>query len=817
MRLWTETFDSQTTTWDVTNGTVTFNTTAPRQGAASLSCTTATAVQASITKQIYPTDTPTARVHLRAWVRVNAAPSATTAIMAWSFNPTTVSGFYCIKLQPNLTLIPTLSGGTTGTASAPLTLGQWHLVEMYYDDAAGIIKARLDGVLWATRTSSVLGGGRYARFGIINPAIANIDFDDVVVDDLTLGPARERDTAGPLTGRIATPTADLVDNFDDGIVDPVLWPESYGGVTETGGRAQVPCGLDYAAYASAKIYTLRESHVSCRMYPAALGDSLLACWTQVLIQTTTPGTDVVIEHNAVADTLGMALRIGYADPEYTAIPYDPVAHAYLRIRQAGPDLLWETSPDNATWTVRRTVAAPAWVSDPTLQVQLIAHRDDGTPNLAEFDDVNVAPASVVVPLGTATETTGAAPYGAAKARSLAVAAEAQHAVPVSGAKARQLPAARATEAASRLTVSRDAELGTAIERSAAGPAGHARTAPVGQAREGTSAGAVEYASALVPGTALEQTVAAPVTAAKTAPVGPAGGLDAALRLTAAKQAVFGAAGDTGKARSFTAAGETRLDDARTVDGGRPVTGSKTTSTGSAAAVDDALPVTAAKDHPVTAAVSADSAGPLASGRDVPLPGAHDREDAGRLAVRKQVTLGAATDDSRGRMLHLRSSGDLGAAWAMEDARRLTTAKQLLLGTAIAADAAGGLAAERVMPLGAASATDRAVEVAHSKALVLGVARCTDRAATTTSSKRHTMGAAATVEVAGTIRQPFQTRRLRTARALDTAAPIEGRKQRPADQLTPSVTGPSLTPSTSGPLLAASVSGPSLTPSTTGGG
>ncbi|MFD5002220.1 hypothetical protein ACFWMV_04860 [Streptomyces mutabilis] len=817
MRLWTETFDSQTTTWDVTNGTVTFDTTTPRQGAASLSCTTATAVQASITKQLYPTDTPTARVHLRAWVRVNAAPSATTAIMAWSFNPTTVAGFYCIKLQPDLTLIPTLSGGTTGTASAPLVLGQWHYVEMYYDDAAGIIKARLDGVLWATRTSSILGGGRYARFGIINPAVADIDFDDIVVDDRTLGPARERDTAGPLTGRIATPTAALVDDFDDGVVDPVLWPESYGGVTEAGGRAQVPCGLDYAAYASAKIYTLRESHVSCRMYPAALGDSLLACWTQVLIQTTTPGTDVVIEHNAVADTLGMALRVGYADPEYTAIPYDPVAHAYLRIRQPGPDLLWETSPDNATWTIRRTVAAPAWVSDPNLQVQLIAHRDDGTPDVAEFDDVNVTPSAVVVPLGTATETAGAAPYGAAKARSLAVTAEAQHAVPVSAAKARQLAAARTTDAASGLAVSRDAELGPAIEQSAAGPAGHSRTAPVGQAREGTAAGAVEHASALVPGTALEQTVAAPVTAAKSASVGPAGGLDAALRLTAAKQAAFGTAGDTGEARPFTAAGETRLEDARSVDSGRPVTGSKATSTRLAAAVDDALPVTAAKHQPTGGAATADSASALTAGRDVPLAEAHDQEHASRMTVGKRLPLGMATDDSRGRMLHLRSSGDLGAAWAMEDAGQLRAAKQLLLGTARTAAACAGLAADRTVPLGAAGATDRAVEVARGKALVLGMARCTDRATAASSTKYHALGAATATEHARTIRQPFQTRRLRTARAHDTAAPIEGRKQQPADQLTPSVTGPTLTPSTSGPLLAASVSGPSLTPSTTGGG
>ncbi|MFJ8146043.1 hypothetical protein ACIQ6R_13315 [Streptomyces sp. NPDC096048] len=818
MRLWAESFDTQSAAgWDVTNGTVTFDTTTPRQGAASLSCTTATAVQASITKQIYPTDTPTARVHLRAWVRVNAAPSATTAIMAWSFNATTVSGFYCIKLQPNLALIPTLSGGTTGTASAPLTLGQWHYVEMYYDDTAGIIKARLDGVLWATRTSSVLGGGRYARFGIINPAIADIDFDDVVVDDRTLGPARARDSAGPLAGRIATPTGELVDDFDDGIVDPVLWPDSYGGVTEAGGRAQVPCGLDYAAYASAKVYTLRNSQLACRMYPAPVGDSLVACWSQVLIQTTTPGTDVVIEHNAIADTLGMALRVGYADPEYTAIPYDPVAHAYLRIRQTGADLLWETSPDDATWTTRRTVAAPAWVSDPNLQVQLIAHRDDGTPEIAEFDDVNMAPAAVVVPLGTASEETGATPYGASKARALTNATDTQAAVPLTGAKARTLADARTTDQARGLTVARRSELGAATEQSSAGPVGHARTAVVGQALEVTAAGTVGYASALVLGTAWEHATAAPATVAKTGPAGAASTSDRALALTAAKRAVLGTAGTAEEARPFTTAGETRLEDARATERGLPVTGSKTAPWLLAAAGDTALPVTAAKHQPTSAATSADSAAPLAAGRRVPLVEAHDRERTGRLTAGKQLTLGTATDGSRARMLHLRSSGDLGAAWAMENAGRLRTAKQLLLGTARTAETGGGLAADREVPLGAASATDWAAEVTRGKEHRLGVARCTDRATAATSGKHHTLGAASAAERAGTIRQPFQTRRLRPARAHDTAAPIEGRKQQPADTLTPSVTGPTLTPSTSGPQLAASVSGPSLTPSTSGGG
>lgn len=184
--------------------------------------------------------------------------------------------------------------------------------------------------------------------------------------------------------------SELVDDFNDNTVDPLLWPNSYGDITETGGRARVPCTIDYAAYSSATIYTLAASSVFCRIYPPANGGATAEAWAQLLINSATEGTDIVFEINAASGNLNAGSRAGWFDPDAVSAPYDPVAHAWLRIRETGGQLLWDTSPDGTAWTNFRTLTvSPAWVADADSQVQLICHRDGGTGDYAEFDNLNV--------------------------------------------------------------------------------------------------------------------------------------------------------------------------------------------------------------------------------------------------------------------------------------------------------------------------------------------------------------------------------------------------------------------------------------------
>ncbi|MER5209396.1 hypothetical protein ABT063_02050 [Streptomyces sp. NPDC002838] len=180
----------------------------------------------------------------------------------------------------------------------------------------------------------------------------------------------------------------LSDAFDDGVRDPVVWSQSYGDPTEAGGRARIPCTTGYAAYRSASVYTLAWGQVAARVYPpAAGGASTAAC--SLLVLTDTGGTDAGFLIDRAQNAMGLYLRVGYADDGALFPAYDPVAHAWLRLREDAGTLRWESAPDGRTWTVLRTAASPAWASRTDLSLLFEAHRDAGTADFAELDDLNI--------------------------------------------------------------------------------------------------------------------------------------------------------------------------------------------------------------------------------------------------------------------------------------------------------------------------------------------------------------------------------------------------------------------------------------------
>lgn len=180
----------------------------------------------------------------------------------------------------------------------------------------------------------------------------------------------------------------LQDDFNDNSVSSAKWPSSFGTFSETGGRARVACDTGFSAYASAAAYTLQESHALCRIFPPALGGATVEAYAQLLVRTTTMGTDAGVTVERVSGRIFFASRVGFTDAGEVSLPYDPLQHAYVRIREEGGSLTWATSPDKFIWTVRRTAASPSWVSNADLQVLLLSHRNSGVNDFAEFDDFN---------------------------------------------------------------------------------------------------------------------------------------------------------------------------------------------------------------------------------------------------------------------------------------------------------------------------------------------------------------------------------------------------------------------------------------------
>ena len=179
----------------------------------------------------------------------------------------------------------------------------------------------------------------------------------------------------------------LQDQFDDSAVGP-LWPQSYGDPVEAGGRGRVPCATGYAALRSASSYTLAWSQVSARVIPPAAGGATTAACS-LLVLTSVGGTDAGFVIDAAQSAMGLYQRVGYAEAGAVFLSYDAAAHAWLRLREDAGSLFWETSPDGRTWTVRRTAPTPPWAGDANLSLLFEAHRDTGTADFAEIDDVNI--------------------------------------------------------------------------------------------------------------------------------------------------------------------------------------------------------------------------------------------------------------------------------------------------------------------------------------------------------------------------------------------------------------------------------------------
>ncbi|MFJ2961184.1 hypothetical protein ACIPIC_02605 [Streptomyces collinus] len=182
----------------------------------------------------------------------------------------------------------------------------------------------------------------------------------------------------------------LQDNFNDNVIGP-NWGDSYGGAFEAGGQARVPCAADtYAGYQTGRAWTFAGASIYLKLAtrPAASTGTNVTC--NFLIICATPGTSVGFEYNAVTGVLRLASNVDYWDAAAVELTYSPTDHLWLRLREDGTNVYWDTSPNGSTWTNRRTLATPAWIpaSVDDTAVDLWAYRDAGTTDYAAYDNVN---------------------------------------------------------------------------------------------------------------------------------------------------------------------------------------------------------------------------------------------------------------------------------------------------------------------------------------------------------------------------------------------------------------------------------------------
>ncbi|MGW6910246.1 hypothetical protein [Streptomyces sp. NPDC054940] len=193
-------------------------------------------------------------------------------------------------------------------------------------------------------------------------------------------------TFTPRTGSAPYALGMLGDDFDDNEISTVLWPNSYGGATEVGGRARIPLtpGVN-AGYQSVREWTLVGSQLTGKLatVPGANGSSSAVC--SMWINSTTSGTRLGWRYNAVTGVISAETQVSFFDGTAVNFTYSPWTHAWLRVRESGGTVFWESSTDGASWTVRRSLATPSWVTSQTLAVELTGQRTGGTGDFVEWD------------------------------------------------------------------------------------------------------------------------------------------------------------------------------------------------------------------------------------------------------------------------------------------------------------------------------------------------------------------------------------------------------------------------------------------------
>jgi hypothetical protein len=172
-------------------------------------------------------------------------------------------------------------------------------------------------------------------------------------------------------------------------------------VAVTGGAVSItaPAGSTNAL-TGLTTYSIDESNVYGRVVHSPGTNSVA---TQFLVQDTADTTkDMgfrIFTDPGGVQTLQMGSRTSAVfDAGSTTIPYDGSTMAYLRIREAGTTVHFETSSNTTTWTDRATITSPGWVGNvATYWTAARSTGATGSMTPSSFSSINTAPSGDPTP------------------------------------------------------------------------------------------------------------------------------------------------------------------------------------------------------------------------------------------------------------------------------------------------------------------------------------------------------------------------------------------------------------------------------------
>lgn len=187
----------------------------------------------------------------------------------------------------------------------------------------------------------------------------------------------------------------LQDDFDDGVVGPAWTANQYNAavLAVQGGALEIslPDPSDPAMYAG--LYSVDHVDLSgCGLMARVLEVPSPATSAYAHMSIDTDDGTGSLEFLAIGGDLVAKRTLDGMESHAASAAYDPVQHAYWRLRESGGDFYWETSPDAAAWQVLFT--EPAAMPLTLLHVGIGAGTyqvEPAPPGAFRVDAVNTPP------------------------------------------------------------------------------------------------------------------------------------------------------------------------------------------------------------------------------------------------------------------------------------------------------------------------------------------------------------------------------------------------------------------------------------------
>src|SRR5947209_7109210 len=315
------------------------------------------------------------------------------------------NNWYRIATQSGQIFFQDTVGGTKRSTAITYNATQHHYWRIRHNSATDqiLFETSSDNVNWTTQRTVArqlsisamrveLNAGTSGSVNAPGTAI----FDNFVLDSTTAPPTpTPTPSPTPVPTPAPTPTVLLSDDFNAASLDATKW--YIGAVSKTfdpavsvrqqNGQLQISPlagvgGDHFAGYVSLNRWNLTGATASVQLVQAASN-----------VDGTETNFYLSVDSNnwyrfaVESGSLYFYQNVG-GSKTYVVVPYDATQHKWLRLRHdpATDSVVWETSADNASWTVQRTEARQLPITSLSIGLMAGTYQAVSAPGTAIFDN-----------------------------------------------------------------------------------------------------------------------------------------------------------------------------------------------------------------------------------------------------------------------------------------------------------------------------------------------------------------------------------------------------------------------------------------------